>query len=543
MPSLDDTYADPDAAFHPRRRWGRWLFLVALLLVLGLTGAYLTWARRAENRLNELVSRLRAAGEPTLPEDLNHPPIPADLDAGPDLRAAHALLDEQSAACKAFNDLDLNRPLGKKDREAIAKFVASEQDVLEKLRGLRGKTDADWGIRYQSPMLLTLLPHLNEQRSIAQVARAAAIDAHLNGDDAAALEYVRDILAVARAGDGEPFIVSHLVSIGIGAMATHQLFSIVPTLQIAPAGTTPPGPTPPGATSPATTPPAPGPATPQQVRALIARLLDEKDLDQGIVAALRGERAAILDTMRMVADRKMDTNALLGATGGTPAGGFGAPPMPRGMVLTDARLVVEYETAVLEAARAAPDYPAYLKAGVAIPPAIANSHFHFVARMLTPSLDRFILQHYRARAERRLAATMLALRLYAADHNGAYPKTLEELVPNYLPSIPKDPFAPGGQPLRYSAKDPAAPQVYSVADNGKDDEASTTPARARQVPGLWDRADAVIELKERPLVKSREEEAKEQAAAESEDEDESDTTTRAPAEDASTAPVADKEDE
>ena len=58
--------------------------------------------------------------------------------------------------------------------------------------------------------------------------------------------------------------------------------------------------------------------------------------------------------------------------------------------------------------------------------------------MMTPAYDRFIAQHYKGKADTRMTATVLALRLYAADHGGRYPEKLDELVPRYLPSVPAD---------------------------------------------------------------------------------------------------------
>jgi hypothetical protein len=143
----------------------------------------------------------------------------------------------------------------------------------------------------------------------------------------------------------------------------------------------------------------------------------------------------------------------------------------------------------------------------------ARPQIHFMANLLMPAFDRYVLQHYRGKTDRRLAATALALRLYAADHDGTYPKSLDALVPGYLPSLPLDPFAAGGRPLLYSAADPSAPVVYSVSENGVDDGGSTVPKVARRTPlsGRWDKQDAVLEMKPLRLIKTPEEEKKAQA--------------------------------
>jgi hypothetical protein len=63
--------------------------------------------------------------------------------------------------------------------------------------------------------------------------------------------------------------------------------------------------------------------------------------------------------------------------------------------------------------------------------------------------DDYLDRRFRSLAERRMIAVSLAMQLYRADHHGAWPTKLEDLVPNYLASVPKDPFHSDGRPLIY----------------------------------------------------------------------------------------------
>ena len=65
-----------------------------------------------------------------------------------------------------------------------------------------------------------------------------------------------------------------------------------------------------------------------------------------------------------------------------------------------------------------------------------------------------------------MAGTALAIRLYEIDQ-GVRPRKLDDLVPEYLPAVPKDPFAEDNKPLRYLPNAPR-PLLYSVGDNGTD---------------------------------------------------------------------------
>jgi hypothetical protein len=75
------------------------------------------------------------------------------------------------------------------------------------------------------------------------------------------------------------------------------------------------------------------------------------------------------------------------------------------------------------------------------------------------------LGEWNFRIRRRFDRVIVALRAYAGEHNGVYPKSLDELVPGYLASVPLDPFSE--KPLRF---DPRWPAVWSVGPDGKDDD-------------------------------------------------------------------------
>ncbi|NLG34457.1 MAG: hypothetical protein GX548_03795 [Lentisphaerae bacterium] len=90
----------------------------------------------------------------------------------------------------------------------------------------------------------------------------------------------------------------------------------------------------------------------------------------------------------------------------------------------------------------------------------------------------------------RLACHLSATRLLLAcrayeEATGHLPETLEELVPDYLPAIPRDPF--DGQPFRYSAE---RRLVYSVGENLADDGGTNDDRLGR----WWNAKDLVFNL-------------------------------------------------
>src|SRR5215210_2224000 len=87
-------------------------------------------------------------------------------------------------------------------------------------------------------MILVKLPDLNPQRRLARLLNVAAMVAHHDGDDAEALRRVREMLFVSRAVDREPTLVSHLVALGISAMAAERLGEIAPELRVSSEGQT-----------------------------------------------------------------------------------------------------------------------------------------------------------------------------------------------------------------------------------------------------------------------------------------------------------------
>jgi hypothetical protein len=79
-------------------------------------------------------------------------------------------------------------------------------------------------------------------------------------------------------------------------------------------------------------------------------------------------------------------------------------------------------------------------------------------------------QYYRAwfmdsQTQNQMLIVALALRQYWLT-NHAYPKSLADLTPKYLSTVPSDPFAPS-RPLQYSQLGPSY-RIYSVGPDGKD---------------------------------------------------------------------------
>jgi len=84
------------------------------------------------------------------------------------------------------------------------------------------------------------------------------------------------------------------------------------------------------------------------------------------------------------------------------------------------------------------------------------------------------LKACRAQTHLNQAITACALERFHLEHE-RYPKKLEELVPNYLPVIPID--HADGKALRYRAAEDGRYRVYSVGDNGTDENGFVNPKK------------------------------------------------------------------
>lgn len=272
---------------------------------------------------------------------------------------------------------------------------------------------------------------------------------HNAGDDAGALEACNDILGIAAALADGP-LMSQLVSVGVSALAYDGLERITPTLDIEEKG----------AGDPVLT----GPASRAQVSALIEALLDEAECRQAAVRAMHVER------MTQIEDAHAFMNGRWGLFSGSPILGTLAPHLlllgPAWVL--DTAFMAEWTTQMANAMAAAnwPAAAAHIPAEVTRRSEI-DKMAHLPSSILLSSFERAVQLSFRAPATRRMTATALAIRLYEIDH-GRRPDRLEELVSDYLPAVPRDPYAADDRPIGY-APNASLPVLYCLNLDGVDD--------------------------------------------------------------------------
>src|SRR5690606_15517635 len=135
----------------------------------------------------------------------------------------------------------------------------------------------------------------------------------------------------------------------------------------------------------------------------------------------------------------------------------------------------------------ASDYPTAMQSMPDEEAVIRNRWLDLYAYVLLPSLGRAVEADFRCRTEMHLAAAALAVAAYRADNDGRWPDSLEALVPNYLPELPRDAMAHGAPPIRYDA---ARRILWSVGTDTEDDGGDATSTRASgDRASLWDSED------------------------------------------------------
>ena len=449
-----------------RRRLFQIFIGLIVVLLLAVAGHYLT-THTAQVALQKQLEEYKRLGEPVTVADLDVPFVPDADNAALDYLSAAASVANIPESTE-FDKVDFVLPWTNKESAAVKALLAKSEQALAHITLARTKTGVNWGVKMQSPAIKIFLPYISKARLAAKLAVASALDAHLRGDDALAMQRMDEIIFLSRAVDKSPnLLISHLVAIGIRALACDLALNIAAEINV----------------------PADGkklnPASRKQITDMIALLLDEKSVRDGMQSALRGERVFVVDSITCMLNGTLDPSML------NPNLNVVVFQMQKAAMLEDARLMAIYITSVTAAAQSS-DAPTVIANHQQ--PAVTSQ----AAKTLLPNFGRVSTTQFRILTHSRIAAVMLAMRLYAMEHNGNLPAKLGELVPTYLPAIPGDPMAAGSPPLKYipNATDPI---IYSVGTNFIDDGGSTKPSNARQkTVSPWEMLDAVFHYNRPP---------------------------------------------
>ena len=466
---------EPTGADPPRFWWLKRGGVGTFLLLVALTAVRLVWGWESQRRLERILDPVVARGEPLRVSQLEQPKLDDKVNGLAYLRNAAGAVNRGawSPSNTGMNFDAAYTPYSPNWHAVAGPSVAANAKVFPLARQARAQDKFDFGVTFATPAVVTSPGPLDPLRILANTLRDSAEWAHEMGDDAAALETIRDMRHESVALWSQPFIIDELVGIGIDQSANAMILEIAPGLRIIDGAAPPPpvsataGPFPPAAPLS-----APRGVTRANVHRLIDELLDDIAANQGMNRALAGERVVHLDAAEHVAR---------------------FAPVLRPMFELDAVRMLEVD-AILEDAASKPDWPAASAVMVRAPvwPTTAPSagrrqpidHTRTLGSNLVSlsGLSRAIEHILRARAERRMAAVSLAAQLYRAD-TGRWPVSLNALVPRYLPSLPFDPMSKHPEPLRYLLSRGALPGgrdrpvVYSAGANGVFDtkDASSLP--------------------------------------------------------------------
>src|SRR2546425_4050441 len=97
---------------------------------------------------------------------------------------------------------------------------------------------------------------------------------------------------------------------------------------------------------------------------------------------------------------------------------------------------------------------------------------YFLSDMLTPAMEKASAKAARLEAQREMTVAAIALKRFSLRHGKPAP-TLAALVPEFLLQTPKDLI--DGQPLRYRLRADGSFLLYSVNEDGKDDNGDPRP--------------------------------------------------------------------
>lgn len=403
-------------------------------------------------------------------------PLPKQLgDAWPALAPQHPLygealayLEREQGVIALLHRAAAKPHLGAPLSDAIDPRM---REATEKRTGL---TDAPWPEPAENPMLVSVL--LPELGAFREMAKLLIFDAHVAARAGQADRAERDItsmLGIADHAAERPWLISGLVGLAIEALAIQTTAEIINE--------------------------DPALFTDEQLRGLAHRhaafmggrprvdLTGERWFYEDIIQRVytddgHGNGHVTAEGMRQLLSLTSDSGGSEIEVLPNPLG-----PITAAVIADRASMTAKYSEfmAQMEANADVPmwEYDEHAQLTPRIEVFLAepiNRVRYLPLAILLPAIDAATRTAESAVLRRDGLLAGLALELFRRDH-GAYPESLDALVPAYLPAVPPDRFT--GEPLHYRLID-GQPRLWSVGAD-RNDDGGVAPAESRGDEIRW----------------------------------------------------------
>lgn len=419
----------PDVPCPPRYRWAKRLGGVFVVFLLAVVGLRVWFGYEAQRRFDAYVAELRARGEPVYPEEFDPGPIWAEENAADAFMGAAHLLSPGNgdlARSVATNpEIYVSSPEARQlaISNADAADLAARAAARPKLRWMMG------------PAQIALRSDSRPFGDLHGLGFALCASAAVHAEQGELEFALRDLESaeclVRRLNERDATISGHGISVALSPpLARTAEFVALRLAEWA-----------------QDRPDTPTPALRESIAALVRQFLDTGIFERGLKTGLLARRGAILRP-NFGAHPSASMIALTGVYVKRP--NFLSPPWGwacRPFVLLDCIVAGrQLEIAASDVGLPTSErrftpmrFPTQVKR-------FAHSYFASVnpdwAAIAVSSQLPTVAPH------RALPAVGLAVRLYELDH-GRRPACLDELVPEYLPVLPPDPYYDDGRTVEY----------------------------------------------------------------------------------------------
>jgi hypothetical protein len=437
----------------PIRRTRRVVTAAVAMLAIVLAGTFVGWRWHLAELVNGRLAALRAAGLPTSGAELNqwYAIVPDSENAALVLTEAFALLrtfpDARSNEVTRFKPPPRGQPLTTNQIRLLSEYVRMNAAALAKAKEGLVLPKARYPVDL-SPGFDVLLPHLSGLKALALIYRDQALLDCNAGDCSDATSSIDAILGLAHTLDEEPLLLSELVRMAIVKLAKSALEGRLNAKSLD------------------------APEFAKLARGFAA--VDETNL---MWRALVGERAMAIPYFLMGTAEK-NRRGKAGTQGSEPSEGpafIDQVIRVSGYFQHNLRFYLEaMHTNIALANLGPPNDLAATNVDATIQSRIKGSHLT-LSRVLLPNCAAAMMKEAESLACVRVSIAALNVERFRMEH-GRLPSDLRQLVPEFLSTLPADPF--DGTAIRYHLL-PKGYVIYSVGRDGQDDGGTEPPTKRR----------------------------------------------------------------